>query len=797
MNMNFKNNLLVSFRHLKADKTNTFISVTGLILGLGIVAVVLVFVMNEIGYNSSFSNKNRIFRILNYNEADNHTWANTPFVIAEAAKNQFDEIEKYVHQYNIGNLEIEKNNEYIFEPDMICTESDFFSMFGIEILQGSLADFDKTEGKILLSQQLSQKYFGTENPVGKPLNVRYKGKIFPMQVAGVYSDIPQNSSIKASLIASIDFGLKHLEANIQSTGQTPDEQSFREAWQGVFFTNFLLLKNGVDEKTLEAKLQQLGKQNSTEIYKLSLSLQPLSDIYFGSEKIVDNNRKEQGNLSMIFILGFIGVLILIIACINYLNLATARAVSQVKTYAVRKVCGAPQKSIVSQMVFESTLVALLAFPFAVMIAWVSLPHLSEMLGKTYTIEMSRQMAINLSFLGLITLATGILSGGIVSVNSSRFGLVNVLKGNKTNGNKKHYARKTMVIFQIAVFISLIATMFLVQKQVRYAFNKDLGFAKEGLIRVPLGDHNLELFKQEISRNPNVLSASGTLWMPPSDNKMYMSIPKVSNHDELVKVNGLFVDYGFAETMGMKIIMGSDFDKEKNNNGVLLNESAVQTLGLTDILGEKTAFGPVVGVVSDFNMYSLHEAITPMIIGLNPGMSQNIAIRVRTENLPETIGFLKETWANTGGTTAFNFEFTDDILNNMYESDIRFSKTIGLLAVIAIVIASLGLFGLSLLMSKQRIKEIGVRKVNGARISEIMNLLNGDFIKWVSLAFVVATPVSYMAMHKWLESFAYKTEVSWWIFALAGLLALGIALLTVSFQSWKAATRNPVEALRYE
>jgi len=795
--MNFKNYLRISLRHLKGDNTNTLISVTGLVLGLGIVAVVLVFVLNESEYDHSFANNNRIYRVLNYSEQDNHTWANTPFVIGEAAKDKFAEVEDFIHQYNIGNIEVKRNSEFIPEPDMLCTESDFFNIFGIQILQGSLNGFDHTGGRILLSKTFSEKYFGKEDPVGQELNIRYNGKEFPMEVAAVFNDIPQNSSIKASMVASIDFGLQHLADNLTTNGIVPEKNEFREAWQGIFFTNFLLLKEGVNEKAFETKLQELGVENSNDNNKLALSLQPLSDIYFGSEKIVDNNRKEQGNLSMLYILGFIGILILIIASINYLNLASARAISQVKTFAVRKVCGAPQKSITGQMVFDSVLVSVLALPLAVILAWYSLPFFSDMLGKSYSIEMSSQLVLSLSILSLLTVVTGALLGIMVSVRSSRFGLVNVLKGNKTEGNNKHYGRKAMVIFQIAVFIVLIATMFLVQKQVRYAFNKDLGFAKEGLIRVPLGDHNLDLFKQEIAKNPNVLSASGTLWMPPSDNKMYVSIPKVSNHDEMVKVNGLFVDYDFAKTMGMKIILGSDFEKDKTSSGVLVNESAVKELGLTDILGEQTAFGKVVGVVSDFNMYSLHEAITPMIIGFNPGMSQNIAIRLRTENIPETIDFLKQTWASTGGTTAFNFMFTDDILNDLYETDIRFSKTIGLLAVIAIVIASLGLFGLSLLLSKQRIKEIGVRKVNGAKVSEIITLLNRDFVKWVVIAFVIATPIAWFAMNKWLESFAYKTSLSWWIFALAGALALGIALLTVSWQSWRAAARNPVEALRYE
>jgi len=792
--MNLKNNFWVSYRHLKADITNTFISVTGLVLGLGIVAVVLVFVLNEFGYDRSFANSDRIYRVLNYNEADNHTWANTPFVIGEEAKNKFAEVQSIVHQYNIGNIEVQKNQEYISEQDMICTESDFFSVFGVRILQGSLNDFDKTESKILLSESLATKYFGTEDAVGKPFHIRYLGKEFPMEVAAVYRDIPQNSTIKASLIGSMDFAMQHLGDNIQTNADVPDENQFREAWSGVFFTNFLLLKNGVDATAFEAKLHELGVENSDENNTLSLSLQPLPDIYFGSEKIVDNNLREEGNFSMLLILAFIGFLILITASINYLNLASAKTISQVKSFAVRKVCGARQNNIMGQIVFESTLITVLALPFAILVAWISMPYVSSMLGKDYSIQMSGQIAAGFLILTLITLVTGILSGSLISIRSSRFGLVNILKGNKIDGNNKHYTRKAMVVFQIAVFISLIATMFLVQKQVHYAFNKDLGFAKEGLIRVPKGDHNLELFKQEITKNPNVLSASGTLWMPPSNNKMYVSIPKVSNHDEMVKVNGLFVDYGFAETMGLKIIMGSDFDMEQNNSGVLVNESAVKTLGLTDILGEQTAFGPVVGVVSDFNMFSIHEAITPMVIGLNPGMSQNIAIRLRTEDLPQTIEFLKETWVNTGGTTDFEFEFTNDIL---YESDIRFSKTIGLLAIIAVAIASLGLFGLSLLMGKQRIKEIGIRKVSGAKIAEIMTLLNKDFVLWVGIAFVVATPISYFAMNKWLESFAYKTAVSWWIFALAGVLALGIALLTVSWQSWRAATRNPVEALRYE
>jgi putative ABC transport system permease protein len=791
------NNFLVSIRHLMGNRTNTLINLAGLTLGLGIVTVVLVFVLNELGYNRSFFKHDRIYRIINQNSADNNLWANTPFVAGETSAEKFAEVEAYAHQYNIQNIEVKRGDEFISNRDILCTESSFFQMFGIKILNGSLFEFDRVKGKILVSKNTAEKYFGNENPVGKLLTLRYTGKEYIQEVAAVYEDFPQNSTIKASLIAGNDFGLEHLYQSIVSTGAKPSVQELKESWNGTFFINYLLLKKGTSVSGFEAKLHQLGVDQSDKDNRLNLSLQALTDIYFGSEKIVDNNRGDKGNRSMLFILASVGFLILVVACINYLNLTSAQALTQTKALAVRKVCGAPRNSLIRQMVFESVLISLIALPFALLLGHFSFPFISHLLGKSYQLSLASQFLPSIIILILITISTGALSGLLVAVKITSFRLVETLKGQRTHEGVKHNWRKTLVVFQMAVFIVLVAVMALVQKQVHYGFNKDLGIAKEGLIRIPLGDHNYELFKQEIRKNPNVLQVSGALWLPPNTRKMTITIPKVDNPKEKVTVKGLFVDYMFAGTMGMKVIMGSDFDESKNNSGVLINESAIKALGLKEILGEKTAFGQIVGVVNDFNMYSIHEAIGPMIIGLNPQMCREIAVKINSENTLGTIDFLKKTWKTTGGIVPFDFDFTNDILNQIYESDIRFSKTIGLLAVIAIIIASLGLFGLSLLINQQKTKEIGIRKVSGARVSEIILLINSDFVIWVSIAFVVATPIAWFAMSKWLESFAYKTELSWWIFALAGLLALGIALLTVSFQSYKAATKNPVESLRYE
>ena len=797
--MNLKNNLLLSFRHLAANKINTLINIAGLTLGLGIVSVVIVFILNEIGYNSSFKNSENIYRVLNYNSSDNNTWANTPFIVGKVLADQFAEVQECTHQYNIGNIEVKKDVDFISEPKMICTESSFFDMFGVNLVLGSLSGFDQTDKKVLISKDLSQKYFGDEDPLGKLLTLRYLGKEFPMEITAVFENIPQNSTIRPSIIAGIDFGLHHLAATLVSTSnQKPDESELKESWKnGLFFTNYVQLKKGTSSIEFRNKLHQLGVEHSTDADKLSLSLQPLSDIYFGSGKITDNNSEEEGNMSMLYILSFIGIVILLIACINYLNLTSAQAITRTKVLALHNVCGASRGTLILQMIIESTLVSIIALPFAIQLAQISLPVISQLLGKSYQLTFGYRSIISIGILTLITVSAGALSGLLVSLKVTSYSLNETLKGQNMSVRKKHNLRKVMVIFQVTVFIVLIANMILVQKQVDYAFSKDLGFTKEGLIRVRLGDHNYELFKQEIKKNPNIIDVSGALWLPPHENKMHISIPKVDEPNKIVSLYGLFVDYHFARTMGFKILQGIDFDESKNNSGVLVNESAIKTLGLNAVVGEQTAFGTIIGVVSDFNMYSIHEAINPMIIGLNPSMVREIAIRMNTTDIQKTIAFLKTTWNSTNGTTPFEFEFTNDVLKKLYTTDIRFSRTIGLMALIAVLIASMGLFGLSLLVSQQKTKEIGIRKINGARVFEIMVMLNKDFITWVAIAFLIACPLSLYAMHRWLENFAYQTPLSWWIFASAGFMALGIALLTVSWQSWRAATRNPVEALRYE
>jgi len=795
--MRFNQNIIISLRRFKSEKVNTLISLTGLVLALSIVTIVLVFILNELNYNSYYKNKDRIYRVLNYNKIENKYWATTPYQIGQLAKEKFSEIKAATRQYNIHNAQFQKNKEYIEEQSVIGTDSSFFTVFGINILQGDLHGFEETKHHILLSSSMAKKYFGRENPIGKSLKMKLNNLMYDMQVAAIFKDIPNNTSVRSDFIVNTDVAFDDLEKNIITSEDEVDLKSMNEAWASVFFTNYFLLESSVSIPLFQEKLLKLGKEYSNSIKKYTLSAQSLNDVYFKSGGYIDNHRTDSGDLKMLFILGTIGMLILIIACINYLNLALAQVITRLKSFAVRKTFGASQKDILQQLVIDYCMLSIIALPIAIAFAQIALPVISEMLEKSYQLQIDSNFLVGFGILIVLTLVTGLVTAFATYLRFKQSQLTHMLKGAKEGQNQKFTLRKGMIVFQILVFIILLSCTIVIQKQVRYAFNKDLGFAKEELVSVDIGNRNKDILKQKLLKIPSVKSVSSAMWLPPTNNKMFIGIKRVDRPDEDVSVSGLFVDYDFAKAMGIKLLMGEDFQVNKHQSGVLVNKSAAKALGLSDIIGEKTSFGIVHGLIADFHMFSLKEEIPPMLLSLSPSSGRQMIIRISTKNIHNTIAQIKRTWESFENGNPFEITFTDDALNELYQSDIRFSKTIGMLAFIAILIASLGLLGLSLFIGKQRIKEIGVRKANGAKAHEIIKMLNKDFFNLVLIAFIIACPIAYYAMSKWLQNFVYKTELSWWIFALAGLIAMGITLLTVSLQSYRAATRNPVESLRCE
>ncbi|MGV8827311.1 MAG: FtsX-like permease family protein [Breznakibacter sp.] len=788
--------IILSYRHLKGNKTNLVINVLSLALALGVVSVITVFVINELSYNHAYPKGERVYRILNYDEGNSMMWANTPYALGTVLPEKSGDIEGVVQQYSITSLEIRHGASFVEEKDILCTNASFFQVFDVEILQGAITDLDQKNNGMALSQSMAKRYFGGQNPLGNLVVVRYEGKEFPMEIVAVYQDLPSNSTFKANCVVNAQFGLEHLLASLITTSDEPvTMQMVKESWQqGLFFSTYVLLGENSSVQSLESQLSHLSKEYGHADEPLHFSAQPFHQVYFNSATFSDNNNSERGSKSVLLILSLTGFLILTMACINYINLTSAQMLTQVKALAIRKVCGATRMNLIVQMVSESVLVALMSFPLAFILAHYSLPYLSQLLGKSYSLTLSQQLDLGLMIVVSITLLTGFITGLLVARHVTGIQTIEALKGDKMIPAGRNYIRQAMVVLQLAIFMVLLTAMIVVRKQVDYAFTKDLGFNMEGLLRVPAGDRNIDLFKKEIIANPNVLGVSSALWVPPHKGRMMITVPMVSDPSTTVTVYGDFVDYRFVETMGLKLLQGSDFIEGGNTSGVLVNEAAIKSLGLTTILGEQTAFGPVIGVVSDFNMYSLHSAIPPMIIGFNPSMNREVVVRIRLDQMHETLNFLKDQWNKCSGTSPFDFSFSDDILTQLYQKEIQLSKTITLLALLAISIAAMGLFGLSIFICKQRTKEIGIRKVNGARIGDIMLMLNLIFGKWVLFAFCLAVPVAWYVMSLWLQGFAYKTELSWWIFLLSGLATLLITAGTVSWHSWRAASNNPVESL---
>jgi putative ABC transport system permease protein len=795
--MNILKNIMISFRRFRSEKVNTLISISGLVLALSIVTIVLVFIINELNYNSFFKNKDRVYRVLNYDKKQNKYWATSPYQIGEIVKEEISGVEAYARQYNVSRAKFYKSKEWISEKYVLSTDSSFFQLFGIDILQGNLKGFQDDEHKIILSSQTVKKYFGKENPIGKNLKMSLNGVEYDMQIAAVFENIPNNTSIRADLIVNPEIGFKALGKSLISFGGE-NKKEFKNAWDGVFFTNYILIKKSVSRENVESKIKKIGKEVSSQRFSFDFSIQSLQDVYFNSKGIIDNQRIASGNLGILYVLGSIGLLILIIACINYLNLASAQAITHLKNFAVRKTYGASQKDIFRQLIFDYCLQAIIALPFAVGFAQFVLPLFSQMLGKNYQLEINSDFIVGFIILVILTLLTGFITAIITFYKFRKSELTVVLKGNKKALQTGFTPQKGMIVFQIVVFIVLLSATIVIQKQVRYSFSKDLGFTKEGLLNLSIGDKNKEVLYEKLSAIPNVKYTSAACWLPQTNNKMYMSMPRVDRPDEDASVIGLYVDYNFVKTLDFNLLRGSDFERNKQKRGVIVNQSAIKELGLTDVIGEELFHNSrIIGLVEDFHMYSMKEQIPPMVICLQETGHRYLSIRISTKDFYHTIDQIEQVWNETEGNTPFDPKFMEDSLNQLYQSEIRFSKIIGSLSVIAILIASMGLLGLSLFVGKQRIKEIGVRKTNGAKTIEIVRMLNRDYLKLVLIAFVIALPVVWFIMNKWLQTFVYRTNLSWWIFIVAGMAAMFITLLTVSLQSWSAARRNPIESLRYE
>jgi len=777
----------IALRNIKRYSVHSILNISGMAIGLACAILILLWVQDEWSYDRHFENADDIYRVIekqNSPSGEVTLFAPTLSAVAPALKNEYPEIIRSSRIMHTP-LTLKKGDEFI-EETVVAVDKDFLKMFNIRFVRGDINTALNDPHNIVITEETAHKYFGNEDALGKTVPSRG----FLVTVTGVVKPLPHNSHIRFDFLISTDFF-------VQPGAHINDWEDRGRSY------SYVELKKGTDSKLVDQKIQNFIKAH-IKGSEAEIFLQNIKKIHLYSSRKYSYDVSGHGDITYVAIMGLIAFFILLIACINFMNLSTAQSVQRAREIGVRKVAGANKQKIIAQFLGESLLIVFVATIIAMILVELLLPGYNTLVGKELDVDYHR---VGL-YTGLISIVLfcGLLAGSYPAFYLSSLNPSDIIKGviNKDPGNAKF--RRMLVIFQFTLSIVLIVCTLVIGNQLNYMQNKKLGYNKDniGYFMFPIrpGDPKLEALKKELSNNPDILSV--TKGYSPINLEAtsggYNWAGKKPGDDVLF--HRLDTDEDYAKTFQLELKDGRFFssDYPTDNTAAVINEKAVEAMGLKNPVGEvlTTSRGAkltIIGVLKDFHIQSLHFKIEPLI--MKKGESNNLIVKMKPDHIPATVESINKTFKSFNPGLPLDFHFLDVDFDNLYRTEQRMSKIFGYFSVLAIIISCLGLIGLSLFMTELRTKEIGIRKVNGAKSLEIFSLVSKEYIVWVLISILIASPVAWYAMHRWLENFAYKTELSWWIFALTGLLALGIALLTVSWQSLKAATRNPVEALRYE
>jgi len=772
--------LKLAIRNLLKNKVYSALIIGGFAVGFTACILIALYYNAEHNVDKQFAHYESIFRLYDAKKKN----SGLDYKLNAALTENYPDIEKACplgFSYYPITLKDPETKNYTRANYIVSTNNSFFDVFSIEILSRLEDKPFCQNNSAVISESLAKKLFGDKNPIGRTV----KEEFFSATVTAVMKDLPGNSSFKAELLLNSD---------------NKDFQMSQACNDGICIypvEHFLSLKNGVQPGEFTQKLNaSIGQFNSNTD---SLALQNISDIYLSSLDMGWSDAHTKGNPKMLLVFLAIGILIILLSSINYLNYTVSMQYAKMKEIGINKTNGAGKMHLLVDSLIEVSLGIFIALFIALLLVSMLLPSSGILFGKEIYFN-----DVNFNSLLPVFAATIV---GIIFLNSlapiyilSRFNITDFLTGGRKRTGKQ-LGKQAMLTFQLTVSVALIAVVMLIFKQLQYVKHYDLGFNEEHLVRIeiPYLFENQQTLKNEVTKLPFVTGSALSNGYPGNIN---MSMGSGVEGDEFM-VNCIYVSDDFLETLGIQLLDGRKFLSGDKDQACMMNEAAIKRYGWDNLEGKKYKNGRdggynVIGEVNNFNVESLHSALTPVALLYEPERQFNtLSLRLTPGNIGQQLDQLRKAWKNLLPDDPMEFTFYDDQSQAMYEKEDKLAKSITFFSFIAIILTCMGILGQIFLISLNRTKEIGVRKVNGAKVSEILIMLNKDFVLWVFVAFVLAIPIAYYAMNKWLENFAYKTELSWWIFALAGLLALGIALLTVSWQSWRAATRNPVEALRYE
>ena len=802
-----KNYVTFALRVLVKNKFYSFLNILGLASGIACSIIILLYLQDDLTYDKHHRKHERIYRIASlFNIAGkDDRFAVSSATLGPMMQEEYPEIEKVVRfQTPNQKILVKFGDRQFYEENIVFADSTVFDVFTHEFIHGDPQTSLREKNNVVITEKLAKRYFGDENPMGKMFES--DGQL--VKVTGVIKNVPANSHLTYDALVSY--------TTLQQ-GPPPNPQERRnQLWNISDYTYVMLVPNRSVtniEKTFptfyEKNMAEIGKQVSGNFKP---GFEPLAGIHFSKAGLQYD--RPQGNRAYLYAFSVIGLFVLALAAINYMNLATARSASRSREVGMRKVLGTTKKQLVTQFLGESVLLAFLSLIVAVLMVWVifRLTPFNNLIEKNLSLNFFSNPLLVFGSLGL-TLLIGIGSGLYPAFYLSAIPTIGALKGAVRSGVSGLVLRRVLVAFQFTISIGILICTMLMNRQIDFLRNKELGFHKENVLLIDIPDtlirNQIGYIKSEMLKNPNVVAATTANMIPGEGLGKNVMQVEGKNGMESATFNLMFVGEDYLQTMGMKIVEGRDFDKARPadlTTSIIINEAAARYLGWEKPLNKRIAYPDpdekrpemrVIGVVKDFNTHSLHEPIAPMVMVRNPRNGGALHLRLSGENLPKTMALIQQKWATFDSKRPFNYRFLDASFNKLFAADERQSRLIGILSYICAFISCLGLLGLSSFTISQRTKEIGIRKVLGASSGQIVYLMFKDIMVLVVLACVVASPLAYYLIRKWLEDFAYQTSINPLIFVLSGLIAMVFAFLTVSFHSLRAAQSNPVDSLKYE
>ncbi len=799
----FKNFFITAWRNLAKNKVFTLLNVSGLAIGIAVCLIIGVWLQRELSFDNFHPKGDKIYRLTNTFKSESESFSQAPSGPAFGAQltKQLPSVQSTCRLFG-ELLKVKAGNDQFIEPNCLIVDSNFFSFFGFKLIKGQQDKVLLTPNQTVLTEKLAIKYFGsTDNAIGKDLLIDGE---FPMTVTGVAENPPVNSHIQFDMLVAF----AHLKKKATEQWQF-DIDNF---WVGGWPNTYVQLADPDKWQEAEKQINDVAARFSEKEWKENkmsyrYHLQAMGDIHLKSKLRYDANNN--GSLARVNIFSIVGIIVLLLACINYINLTTAGAIKRAKETSVRKVVGATRVQLVRQFFLETFLVCTVAVLLGVGLLYISLPGFSQLVGQSYHLEFSAMnLLIIFGFIFSISAIAGIYPAAILS----SFHPAICLKGNFSLSRKGNLIRKSLVVFQFTISIALVAALIIISRQMNFIKNKSLGFNGNAVVEVRFyGEESV--LKQYASLRDKLLSSPYILNVAKHSQNVvgglgngWTTTENLKGEEISTSLYGMSVDTTFFDTYSMKLAAGRSFSRDfptDSTKSVMVNEAAVRTFGWgkpENAIGKRFGKGDntqfVIGVVKDFNFENLHKPVEALLISYTKA-GNTLSLKIDTRHADEALNHLKKIWTAAVPDLPLQYAFVDEKINQQYGNESKMQGVFYGFAGLSLLIACLGLFGLSIYVVERKVKEIGIRKVLGASVPGIVNLLSRDFLKLVLIAVLLATPLSWMLMNQWLMDFAYRINITWWVFAVAGCIALLIALLTVSFQAIKAAISNPVKSLRTE